>query len=278
MKDKAYAKINLALDVCGVREDNYHLIDSIMLPIDFYDLLEIRISDTDSYQCNWPYIRYGESNSIYKMMQVLKEKYDIRDHFAISLYKSVPTQAGLGGGTADAASALRIMTKLYDLHPSKEEIRDICMRVGADVLFNYYNVPARVTGIGDLLQEIPVKKQYHVLLMKPKKGVSTAMAYGMMDLATCAPPDIDQLQHALAEGLPLDGLLGNSMQEVAMVLNEEIRETIDALKAAGAVNLLMSGSGSTVFCISEDRQEIMRLYKALRDTHSYVRFGKILKK
>ena len=115
MKDKAYAKINLALDVCGVREDGYHLIDSIMVPINFYDLLDIRISDTDSYRCNWPYIRYNENNSIYKMISVLKDKYQIRDHFMIDLYKSVPTQAGLGGGTADAASALRIMKKLYGL-------------------------------------------------------------------------------------------------------------------------------------------------------------------
>ena len=278
MKDKAYAKINLSLDVCGVREDGYHLIDSIMLPINFYDLLEIKISKEDSYRCNWPYIRYNENNSIYKMIQVLKEKYQITDHFAIDLYKSVPIQAGLGGGTADAASVLRIFKKLYGLDPSKEEIREICSRVGADVLFNYCNVPARVSGIGDLLEEIPVKNHYHILLIKPKKGVSTAAAYEMMNLKECLHPDIDRLQKALAEGAPLDGLLGNSMQEVAMILNEEIREVIDCLKEAGARNILMSGSGSTVFCISENSQEIMRLYKVLRDSHSYVRFGKILLK
>lgn len=278
MKDKAYAKINLSLDVCGVREDGYHEIDSIMLPINFYDLLEIRISDSDSYKCNWPFIRYNENNSIYKMIEIIKNKYGITDHFAIDLYKSVPTQAGLGGGTADAASALRILKKLYGLEPSEEEIREICTKVGADVLFNYWNVPARVQGIGDLIREIEVKNDYHILLIKPKKGVSTAMAYQMMDLATCVHPDIDKLQDVLAKGEAIDGLLGNSMQETAIVLNEEISEVIQLCKEAGARNYLMSGSGSTIFCISEDRQEIMRLYKALRDTRSYVRFGKILRK
>ncbi|MBR4461916.1 MAG: 4-(cytidine 5'-diphospho)-2-C-methyl-D-erythritol kinase [Erysipelotrichaceae bacterium] len=278
MKDKAYAKINLALDVCGIREDGYHLIDSIMLPINFYDLLEIKISDRDSYRCNWPYIRYNENHSIHKMIEVLKEKYQIKDHFMIDLYKSVPIQAGLGGGTADAASTLRIFQKLYDLHPSEEEIREICMKVGADVLFNYYNVPARVTGVGDILQEISVKNDYHIMLVKPKKGVSTPAAYEMIDQNDCIHPDIDRLQNALAEGTAIDGLLGNSLQEVAMILNEEIKEVIDALKEAGAKNVLMSGSGSTVFCISESKQEIMRLYKALRNSHSYVRFGKILRK
>ena len=278
MKDKAYAKINLALDVCGIREDGYHEIDSIMLPINFYDLLEIRISDQDSYRCNWPYIRDNENNSIHKMISVLKEKYHITDHFMIDLYKSVPTQAGLGGGTADAASALRILKKLYHLDPSEEEIREICTQVGADVLFNYHNVPARVTGIGDVLKEIAVKNDYHILLVKPKKGVSTPAAYGLLDLDRCIHPDIDSLQKALADGTSIEGLLGNSMQEAAMSLNEEIKEAIDSLKAAGARNVLMSGSGSTVFCISEDQREIMRLYQKLRDTHSYVRFGKILKK
>ena len=278
MKDKAYAKINLSLDVCGIRENGYHEIDSIMLPINFYDLLEIRISDSDSYECNWPYIRYNENNSIYKMMKIIKEKYHIDDHHAIRLYKSVPTQAGLGGGTADAASALRIMKKLYGLDPSKEEIREICTIVGADVLFNYYNVPARVQGIGDVLKEIPVKNDYHVLLIKPRKGVSTAMAYERMDLDSCIHPDIDRLQEVLAEGGDIHGLLGNSMQEAAMELNDEIRDVIALFQEAGASDFLMSGSGSTVFCISENRQEIMRLYKSLRDTRSYVRFGKILRK
>ena len=278
MKDKAYAKINLSLDVCGIREDHYHLIDSIMLPIDFYDFLEIKISDTDSYRCNWSYIRYNENNSIHKMISHLKERYQIRDHFAIDLYKSVPTQAGLGGGTADAASVLRIFKKMYELDPSEEEIRDICMQVGADVLFNYYNVPARVTGIGDVVTEIAVKNNYYILLVKPKKGVSTPAAYEMIDQNDCIHPDIGRLQKALADGTSIEGLLGNSLQEVAMLLNEEIKEAIGCLETAGARNVLMSGSGSTVFCISEDRQEIMRLYQVLRDTHSYVRFGKILKK
>ena len=278
MKDKAYAKINLSLDVCGIREDGYHEIDSIMLPINFYDLLEIRISDQDSYRCNWPYIRDNGNNSILKMISVLKEKYQIRDHFMIDLYKSVPTQAGLGGGTADAASTLRILKKLYHLDPSPEEIKEICMKVGADVLFNYYNVPARVTGIGDVLQEIPVRNDYHILLVKPKKGVSTPAAYELLDLDRCIHPDIDRLQKALAEGTSIEGLLGNSMQDAAMILNEEIKEVMTCLKETGAKNVLMSGSGSTVFCISENKDEIMRLYKALRNAHSYVRFGKILTK
>ena len=278
MKDKAYAKINLSLDVCGIREDGYHEIDSIMLPINFYDLLEIRISNEDSYECNWPYIRYNENNSIYKMIQVLKEKYQIRDHHAIKLYKSVPTQAGLGGGTADAASALRIMKKLYGLDPSKEEIREICTQVGADVLFNYCNVPARVQGIGDVLHEISVRNNYYILLIKPRKGVSTALAYEKMDLSGCLHPDINRLQEVLAKGEPIDGLLGNSMQEAAIEINSEISDVISLCREAGAKNVLMSGSGSTVFCIDEDRQEIMRLYTTLRDTRSYVRFGKIFKK
>ena len=108
MKDRAYAKINLSLDVFNIREDGYHDLLSIMLPIDFYDELEISIDTQDSFSCNRRFIRYNEKNSIYKMISLIKERYGIKDHHKIVLNKVIPTQAGLGGGTADAASTLRI--------------------------------------------------------------------------------------------------------------------------------------------------------------------------
>ena len=277
MKERAYAKINLSLDVFNVREDGYHDIRSIMLPIDFYDELEIKIAEEDSHSCNRLYLPFDERNSILKMIGILKERYDLKDHYAISLNKQIPTKAGLGGGTADAAATLKIFEKLYDLHLSREEIIGICLKVGADVPFNYFNTPALVSGIGDVIEEINVKKTYPVLLVKPRSGVSTKEAYDLLDMGKCDHPDIDGLKKILENGEDLTGHLGNSLEQPAMLLNRQILRIINSLKDLGAKNILMSGSGSTVFCIEEDEGKIRELSKAMEGSENYVRFTRTLR-
>lgn len=274
MKDRAYAKINLALDVFNIREDGYHDINSIMVPINFYDELEINISDVDSYNCNKKYLRFDENNSIIKMINVLKDRYNINDHYYVNLNKIVPTQAGLGGGTSDAASTLRIFKKLYNLNLTKEEERDICVKVGADVLFNYYNKPAIVSGIGDCIEPFNIKKKYSVLLVKPKYGVSTKKAYELLDMNICDHPDIDKLKDALISGDDITGLLGNSLEQPALLINSEIEIIKKILIDNGANNVLMSGSGSCVFAISENEEEIKKLAEIMKNKQYYIRLTK----
>ena len=276
MKDRAYAKINLALDVFNIRDDGYHDINSIMVPVDFYDELEINIANDDIYNCNKRFIRFNEANSIIKMIKAVKEKYNINDHFYINLNKVVPTQAGLGGGTSDAASTLRILKKLYNLNLSKEDERELCVSVGADVLFNYYNKPAVVSGIGDVVEPFTINKKYSVLIVKPKLGVSTREAYQKLDMTICDHPNIEALKSALETGSDIHGLLGNSLEQPALILNKDIKEIRDLLLNAGATNVLMSGSGSSVFAISEDSLEIDRLAKIAKNDQYYVRFTKTL--
>ncbi len=276
MKQRAYAKINLSLDIFNVRENGYHDLNSIMLPIDFYDELEINVSKKDEYRCNRHYIRNSKENSVIKMIQILKERYLLKDHYSIVLNKQIPTQAGLGGGTADAAAALRIMQKIYQLEMTDDEIKETCMLVGADVPFNYYNVPAVVSGLGEEIEEIKLKKTYYILLVKPWFGVSTKQAYELLDLDQCDHPDIPKLKEALINGDRIDGLLGNSLEQPAFQLNSEIVKVKEQLTAAGARNVLMSGSGSTVFCIDEDREEIRKIAQQMKDSGYYIRFTRTL--
>lgn len=276
MKERAYGKINLSLDVFHIREDGYHDLRSIMLPIDFYDELEIRIAERDSCHCNRSFLRFDEHNSIVKMKDLLKDRFGISDHHEIRLNKQIPTQAGLGGGTADAAATLKIFEKMYDLHLDREEIIEICLKVGADVPFNYFNVPALVTGIGDGIEEIEMKKDYDVLLIKPRRGVSTAEAYRRLDMEKCDHPDIDRLKEALEKGEDLTGLLGNSLEQSAALLNHQIGVIKRSLKELGAKNVLMSGSGSTLFCIGEEKQKMKEYAEAMRSRGYYVRFTKTL--
>ena len=277
MKDRAYSKINLSLDVFNVREDGYHDIKSIMIPIDFYDVVEIRKDKEDSFTSNISFLKMNEHNSIFKMINLVRERYGIEDHFSVNLTKRVPTQAGLGGGTADAASTLRILKRMYNLDLSFEEIRDLCIKVGADVYFNYYNTPAIVEGIGDILTPIKMAKDYYVLLVKPRSGVSTKAAYETLDMNICDHPDIDALRNALEKGTSIEGLIGNSLEQPSLILNKDIESIKKYLLGLGAKNVLMSGSGSTVFCISEDKQEIEKLYRLLKGSKNFVRTVKTMK-
>lgn len=278
MKDRAYAKINLALDVFNVREDGYHDIKSIMVPISFYDEVEITTSFIDEFECNRRYIKYNEQNSIYKMIAAVKEKYGIDKHHHIILNKWIPTQAGLGGGTSDAAAALRIMKNLYDLDLSADDERELCVKVGADVLFNYYNKPAVVEGIGDIVTPFEIAKRYYTILIKPFKGVSTRESYATLDMNICDHPDIDRLRLALETGDSIEGLLGNSLEQPALILNEDVKIIKDKMIEAGARNVLMSGSGSTVYAISDNEEEIVLLNEKLRPLGSryFIRLAKTL--
>lgn len=276
MKDRAYAKVNLALDVFNVRQDGYHDIRSIMVPIFFYDELEINIADVDSFDCNKTYVVDNPNNSIIKMIGAFKEKYNINDHYEIKLNKCIPTKAGLGGGTSDAGSTLRLLKKLYRINLSKEDERELCVKVGADVLFNYYNRPAVVSGIGDVVEPFTMAKQYHVLLVKPYHGVSTKEAYDKLDMNVCDHPNVDILKNALENGDSINGLLGNSLEQPSLLLNKDVQTIKELLINNGASNVLMSGSGSTVFAISEDYDEIERLNNIVKDTKYFTRFTKTL--
>ena len=263
MKDRAYCKINLALNVVSEREDGYHELEMIMVPVSFYDELSIEFADTTTFTCNQDFIEYNDKNTVYKMVNYLKEKYGLNCEFKINLRKCVPTQAGLAGGSADAASALRIINRLCYLNLSKEEIKEACEYVGSDVLFTYYNRPAVVKGKGDKLEFFNIKNKYDVLLIKPRRGVKTKEAFDNMNMNTCDHPDVYKLKEALENGTSIDGLLGNSLEEVSKILCPKIKDIIDYGHELNEDLVLMSGSGSTVFIIDEKDKliEIEKLYK-----------------
>lgn len=277
MFERCYGKINLSLNINGVREDGYHTLESIFLPIDFFDILKVDEADETSFECNKRYISYNESNTIYKAIELLKQEYNIPKNFRINLEKSIPTQAGLAGGSSDGAAIIRMFKKHYQLDIDKDKVKELCSKIGSDVLFTYYSRPALVSGIGEKVKFINVKDDYYVLLVKPSRGVSTKTCYEIMDLETCPHPDINKLKEALENGDDFIEYLGNSMEPAAISLTPEIQEVKDELINKGARFALMSGSGSTVFTMSKDKELIDRIYKSMDRNKYFVRSAKILK-
>ena len=277
MRLKAYGKINLSLDICGKRQDGYHTLRSVFLPIDFYDDVEINRAHEDSFECNQSFLKFNESNTVYKALELMRSEFGISDKCSIRLNKLIPTQAGLAGGSGNAAAVIRYFNYAYHLNLSEEKIKELCMKIGADVLFTYFCKPALVEGIGDIITPVEVKKDYYCLIVKPRMGVSTKKCYELVDTNPAVHPDIDSLVQALGNGTDFKPYLGNSMEEAAISLVPEIARIKNKMLEYGADFSLMSGSGSSVFTLSEDEKLIRHLYHKFKKSNYLVRHTRILK-
>lgn len=273
MKERAYAKINLCLDVVGKREDGYHDLKMIMVPINFYDVLEMEFAEETTLELNRDYLPINDKNTIIKAIHIMQERYNIEEEFRCRLEKHIPTRAGLAGGSADAAAAIRMINRMCNLHLTKDEMITTGKEVGADVPFCILNRPAFVEGIGEKITTFSCNPDFYLLLIKPRKGVSTAEAFHIVDEQEGIHPDCKAMQKALEyndyEGIIVS--LGNSMENAAMTLVPEIRKAKQDLLELGFDGVLMSGSGSTVFGITRDVELLDNSIDVLKKKRYFVR-------
>lgn len=278
MKEKAYAKINLCLDVKGRREDGYHELEMIMVPIDFYDILEIYPAEKTTLTNNREFIPANNKNTVIKAIEVLRSKYGFDTQFECRLQKSIPTRAGLAGGSADAAAAIRMIDRMLDLHMTLEEKIEAARLVGADVPFCIQSKPSFVKGIGETIMPFHCDPNFYVMLVKPRRGVSTKEAFEICDSTDPVHPDCRKMCESLMvndyQGI-VDSL-GNSLEDAALQLVPEIRQVKEALTGLGFDGVLMSGSGSTVFGITKDEALVDRSMSLLREKKFFVRKTRIL--
>ena len=184
MKIKAYAKINIALDVVGKRDDGYHLLRMIMQTIDLYDIIKIeKINSGIKLRCNKPYVPTDERNLAYKAANLFKETYSINDGVDIELIKNIPVSAGLAGGSTDAAGVLKLMNKLFDINADDNELKDLGLKLGADVPYCINGGTALCEGIGEQITQLKQFKNKILVLIKPPFGVSTKQVYKSFDLS-----------------------------------------------------------------------------------------------
>lgn len=278
MKERAFAKINLCLDVVRRREDGYHDLRMIMVPIDFYDVLELIPSEETTMTLNRSYLPVNDKNTVIKAIHVMQERYGFTQNFACTLQKHIPTQAGLAGGSADAAAAIRMINRIMKLDLSVEEMIDVAKEVGADVPFCTINRPALVEGIGEKIQPFSCHSDFGILLVKPRRGVSTKAAFGGLNFDTIQHPDVDGMKTALENG-DYEGMisrLGNSLEEISLQLVEEIRDVKEQLTELGFDGVLMSGSGSTVFGITKSPRLLRESSDLMRANGYFVRMTRII--
>lgn len=270
MEIKAYAKINLALNVVCRQDDGYHMLDMLMTPISLYDTLVVTKAQEDCFICEDTSLAFDEQNIIYKALMLLRERYSIDQKFKIELIKRIPKQAGLAGGSADGAAILKAVNQLCELGLSETELVTLGLQVGADVPFCLVNKISRVQGIGEHIKPLTATLDDYVLLVKPASGVSTKAAFEAIDFAHCVHPDIDKIERLMELGENVHSLLENTLEQPAMKLNQDILEVKRELEKWGFPCVLMSGSGSCVFALSHDLALLKQAQAKLATTYDFV--------
>lgn len=242
-------KINIGLNVVARRPDGYHDLETVFYPIPLRDNLEINETDEDALDCRLTLKGFAldgnaDDNLVVKVYRSLKAEFQLPS-LDIFLYKNIPTGAGLGGGSSDAAYMMKGLNEAYDLGLSQEEMERRLAKFGADCPFFVKNQPAYATGIGDILNPINVcLKDEYILLVKPDIFVSTREAYSGITPRPSA--------HPLAEAvlLPVEtwrDTVVNDFEEAVFAHHPRLAAIKQTLYDMGAVYAAMSGSGSTIY-------------------------------
>ena len=274
MKIKAYAKINIALDVVGKREDGYHLLRMIMQTVDLYDVIEIVKTNSDiKLKCNKPYVPTDERNLAYKAAKLFRETYNIKDGVSINLTKNIPVSAGMAGGSTDAAGVLKLMNRLFNVNADDEELRTLGLKLGADVPYCINGGTALCEGIGEKITQLKPFKDKIVVIVKPPFGVSTKDVYKAFDLSKVVfHPRTDDIIKAMENddlhfvANNMKNLLENvTLRKHRVILN--IKEAVSSYEALGT---MMSGSGPTVFAFFDDMLKAQDCYDQMKKKYKDV--------
>lgn len=278
---KAYAKINLGLDVLGRRPDGYHEVRMIMQTVGIYDTLVLKKTERDiafhvtmAGEGNSPSADAGEvpnneDNLGYKAAKLLMETYGIAEGVDIFLTKRIPVAAGMAGGSTDAAAVLKGMNLLFELGLSEETLQELGLKLGADVPYCIQGGTALAEGIGEKLTGLADAPDCFLLVAKPDISVSTKYVYENLkpDALECRP-DIYGMMDAIEKG-SLEGVLScmeNVLQSVTEVKYPVISKLKQQMEAEGAVKAMMSGSGPTVFGIFKEKEIAKTAYKAILES------------
>ena len=273
MRLQAFAKINLGLDVLGKREDGYHEVRMIMQTIRMYDQLDMRKSVEPGIHLttNKKYIPVDENNLVWRAAKLMMDTCGIIEGVSIHLHKVIPVAAGMAGGSSDAAATLVGMNRLFHCGLSKEKLMELGVQIGADVPYCVLRGTALAEGIGEKLTVLPPMPDCWILIGKPGISVSTKYVYTTLDLNTdTVHPDIDGMKKALEDG-NLYGIterMGNVLQDVTIPAYPEVERIKEQMKALGAVNAMMSGSGPTVFGIFDNEEKAQEACQKLRESGS----------
>ena len=269
---KTRAKINLTLNVLNKRPDNYHNIESVFQKISLYDELFIEKNSSNNFEltCNIKELE-TESNILFKTYKKLKELFPTISGVSVKLIKNIPMQAGLGGGSTNCAGFINGMNLLFNLNLSKSNMIEIGKTLGADVVPCMYNT-VKSEGIGDIVTPFSSNLKYYILVVKPNFKCNTKLMYEKLDNNL----NLNQLFYTndviniLKNGETKD--LENKLYNIFEYAIEQ-KELLDTLKNdfinSGAIDSLLSGSGSCIYGIYLNKKDIKNAYNFMKNKYDY---------
>jgi len=266
---KSYAKVNLGLKILNKRLDNFHNIKSIFIRIDLHDVIEFIPSKKFSFICSNKNIS-TKNNTVVSAYNILSQKYNMENKFKIILHKHIPLESGLGGGSSNAATTLLALNKTNNLKLSTKQLINIGKEIGSDVPFFIDGGTKLVTGVGDIINNhcSPIINQLSFLLIFPKFSISTKWAYKNIKNNLHNHLDSDKFP-ALDEYVDWK-LFDNDFEKVVGSAYPEIFEIKEVLLNNGALYSGLSGSGSTMFGIYNNKQFILETQNKLKHYNTLI--------
>ncbi|MGP1413747.1 MAG: 4-(cytidine 5'-diphospho)-2-C-methyl-D-erythritol kinase [Bacillales bacterium] len=267
---KANAKINISLNVVGKNNNGLHNIESIILPIDLHDSIEIEVNNKHKYNddfvvCDDYRVGNAKYNLCHKALNIAREKWGFTDFFNVFIHKNIFINSGLGGGSADAAAIIRFLINYYHIEVNQDELRELLKEIGSDVPVMYLNKPAYVYGEGQFVEPFIFNSafnEYKIFLIKPKGGLSTQKVYSLLDEKDYSNFNIKLVQKYLMEGNPLlKEVIGNSLEQPAFELLPELNILKNELQDFGFDYAFMSGSGSCLVALTNNKKLLSKAEK-----------------
>lgn len=274
MRLRAFAKVNYVLAVLGLRDDGYHEVATVMQSISLADEVEVERTNGGFELAVEPVLTDvgpPEKNTVYKAWALLKEAAGRELPVRVRLFKKIPSGAGLGGASADAAAVLVGINELFGLGLGVKELREVGGRIGADVPFCITGGTALGEGIGERLTELPAPPDHRLLLLKPERGAETARIYRAYDERPGRPAPVEPMLEALRTG-DLESLaasLGNNLAPTTRSLVPEVAEHEEKLLKSGALGACMSGTGTAVYGVFPEENRALAAQAAAPFTGVY---------
>lgn len=267
--ERAPAKINLTLDVLYRRADDYHELEMIMSSVDLADYLTFTPLEEDKIEVftNKAFLPVDQRNHVYQIIKLVKERYNIREGMLVEIEKKIPVAAGLGGGSTDAAAALRALNRIWELNMSVQEMIELGMQVGTDVPYSIVGGTAFVSGRGEIVTPINPMPSCWVVLAKPRISVSTKTVFRALEVEGL---DYIPKSRIVADAIEIGDYKGmvdnlsNALEAVTFERHPKLRQLSERMERYGMDGVTMSGSGPTIIGFSQNYSRAKRVYNSLR--------------
>ncbi len=268
MKVRSPAKINLFLKITGKRPDNYHELITLMCPISLHDTISLHFSEKETTViCSHPKIPEDETNLAFRAAADFLRAMNGTEGVKICIDKNIPVAAGMGGGSSNAATVLLGLNQYYGHRFSHDQLMAIGLSIGADVPFFILQKPAIATGIGEKLSPYSGLQPFHVLLIYPGFGVSTAVIYKNFNLGLTNCKQTLKFSHFNNQVFDAEHHLCNDLETVTASLYPDIFTAKKALLNHGAAGAVMSVSGPTVLGLFSESKTARKAFRSIGLKH-----------